>query len=124
MSPSHLYQSSYFVSDPDCYVVVKCEGVTLKSSPVKNSLNPEWNYSVILYRHKPERGYKVQVWRSNLIVDQCIGEAVLKERINPFQNSDKEERNIELYNRGKKQFEKVGGSIKLVIESSNDTTQL
>ena len=57
-------------------------------------------------------------------MDHCIGEAVLKERINPFQNSDKEERNIELYNRGKKQFEKVGGSIKLVIESSNDTTQL
>ena len=37
----------------DAYVIVKCEGETVKSAYKKNNLNPEWNFEVIFYRKKP-----------------------------------------------------------------------
>ena len=68
----------------DPYVFIKCEGVKLRSEPVKNSLNPEFNFSVILYRHNPAKGIKIQIWNRNIIMDQFMGQRVITDTNNPF----------------------------------------
>ena len=40
---------------------IKCEGKTAKSRVKKDSLNPEWNYSAIFYRRKPQQPIVVEV---------------------------------------------------------------
>ena len=37
-------------SEADPYVLIKCEGERFKSEPIRNSQNPVWNFSVLLYR--------------------------------------------------------------------------
>ena len=48
------------ISEADPYVFLKCEGVTKKSEPIKNSISPVWNYSVLFYRRKPDKPIKIQ----------------------------------------------------------------
>ena len=52
-----------FNVDADSYVLVKCEGRSYKSEIVKDSQEPEWNFSVILYRYKPDVGIKVNKYQ-------------------------------------------------------------
>ncbi len=47
--------------ETDPYVTIKCEGETVKSSVVENSLNPEFNFSAIFYRKDPDKDILVQV---------------------------------------------------------------
>ena len=72
------------IGGADPYVFIKCEGAKLRSEPVKNSLNPEFNFSVILYRHKPAKGIKIQIWNRNIIMDQFMGQRVITDTDNPF----------------------------------------
>ena len=66
------------------YVVVKCEGSKYRSEAVRSSLNPEWKFSVVLYRYKPAKGIKIQIWNQNLVVDQFMGQRVITDTDNPF----------------------------------------
>ena len=58
LSPPPLWLTPYilyfFLLALDTFVVIKCEGQTLKSSIVKGNDTPEWNFCVILYRKKPD----------------------------------------------------------------------
>ena len=72
------------IGGADPYVFIKCEGAKLRSEPVKNSLNPEFNFSVILYRHNPAKGIKIQIWNRNIIMDQFMGQRVITDTNNPF----------------------------------------
>ena len=72
------------IGGADPYVLIKCEGAKLRSEPVKNSLNPEFNFSVILYRHNPAKGIKIQIWNRNIIMDQFMGQRVITDTNNPF----------------------------------------
>ena len=51
----------YIYLETDPYVTIKCEGETVKSSVVENSLNPEFNFSAIFYRKDPDKDILVQV---------------------------------------------------------------
>ena len=85
-------------------------------------------------RFKPEAGIRVQVWDSSILRDQFLGQCTITANPdNPFgddtsrlylcallfkyPNNDffRVEKTMELYNRGKKQDEKMGSSIKYFI---------
>ena len=72
------------IGGADPYVLIKCEGAKLRSQPVKNSLNPEFNFSVVLYRRNPAKGIKIQIWNRNIIRDQFMGQRVITDTNNPF----------------------------------------
>lgn len=118
------------IGQADPYVYIKCEGYRQKSEIVKNSLEPKWDFSVILYRKKPEKPIKIQIWNSNLVVDQFMGQCVVdaKERSdpdNPFgDEAARVERTLDLYNKGSKKEEKMPGSVKILIETHKDLTTL
>ena len=79
----------------DPYVLIKCEGEKLRSESVKNSLDPEWNFSVILYRHKPATGIKIQIWNKNIMMDQFMGQRVITDTDNPFSEDVSRQDNME-----------------------------
>lgn len=114
----------------DPYVYVKCEGQTAKSEIVKSSLEPKWDFSAVFYRKKPEKPLKIQIWNSNLMMDQFMGQSIVdaKERSdpdNPFgDEASRLERNLELYNKGSKKDEKTGATLKILIETHKDLTAI
>ncbi|OQR76203.1 calpain-5-like [Tropilaelaps mercedesae] len=58
------------------YCVVQCEGSSVRSSTVKN-ISPEWNFESLFYRKDPNSSVKIQVWNHSLVMDQCLGRAIL-----------------------------------------------
>ena len=64
--------------------------------------------------------FKIQVWNSKLLIDKFMGECIMKGNDNPFENSTREERSLDLHDRGKNREELFGGKIKILIESYND----
>ena len=86
-------------------------------------------------RFRPEAGIRVQVWDSSILRDQFLGQCTITANPdNPFGDDTNRlhylrallgiypnnhffrvEKTIELYNRGKKQDEKMGSSIKYFI---------
>jgi len=123
-------QKQNVIGQADPYVYITCEGFKGRSATVKNSLDPKWDFSVIFYRKKPEKPIKVQIWNSNLVVDQFMGQCVVdaKERSdpdNPFgDEAARVERTLDLYNKGNKKDERMSGSIKILIETYKDLTAL
>jgi len=123
-------QKQDVMGQADPYVYIKCEGYKGKSGIVKSCLDPKWDFSVIFYRKKPEKPIKIQIWNSNLMVDQFMGQCVVdaKERSdpdNPFgDEAARVERTLDLYNKGSKKDEKMAGSIKILIETHKDLTAL
>ena len=45
----------------DPYLVVKCEGETVRSPVLKDTVSPTFNFSVLFYRKFPQKPIKVQV---------------------------------------------------------------
>jgi len=123
-------QKQNVIGQADPYVFITCEGSKGRSATVKNSLEPRWDFSVIFYRKKPEKPIKIQIWNSNLVVDQFMGQCVVdaKERSdpdNPFgDEAARVERTLDLYNKGNKKDERMSGSIKILIETYKDLTAL
>lgn len=116
------------IGHADPYVYVKCEGEKRRSEPVKNSLDPTWNFSVVFYRKKPDKPIKVQIWNSNLIVDKFMGQTVVDAKEagdpdNPFgEEAARTERVLDLYGRKSERESKVPGTVKLKIETYKDLT--
>jgi len=110
------------IGEADPYVFVKCEGKSVKSEAVKNNQNPEWKFSVIFYRYKPKKGIKIQIWNRKLIIDQFMGQCVLTDFFNPIgsHQTDRFEKTMDLYTKGKKLEEKMGGFVKIFVESTSD----
>lgn len=55
------------------YCVVKYEGRQIQNYWLDNTLNPEWNDRVTLYRKKPHEDIIIEVWNHNVLKDQLIG---------------------------------------------------
>ncbi|KAI0237153.1 Calpain-5 [Lamellibrachia satsuma] len=57
----------------DTYVVVKCEGETVKSHWLKNVCDPKWNFKAIFYRKQPTvKPVTVEIWSRRLLVDTLL----------------------------------------------------
>jgi len=118
------------IGQADPYVYIKCEGYRVKSEPVKSSLDPKWDFSVLFYRKRPDKPIKIQIWNSNLILDQFMGQYVMDAKEisdpdNPFgDETARVERTLDLYNKGNKKNEKMCGSITILIETHSDLTSL
>lgn len=62
-------------ADPFC--IVKYEGRTIENHHKEDTLNPEWNDRVTLYRKKPNQDVVIEVWNHNVFKDQLMGFATL-----------------------------------------------
>ena len=99
---------------------MKCEGISLKTTAVKNSQNPVWNESFLLYRSNPkEKHVKLSVWNKNLAIDRFIGQALVKS-LDPFQNTII----LDLKGRRSKKEETVPGEVKVMVENFDNLEEI
>ncbi|MCL4135333.1 UNVERIFIED_CONTAM: hypothetical protein GTU68_052016 [Idotea baltica] len=119
-SASNLEKQSAFGGEPDPYCIIRCEGETLKTPVVKASVNPEWDYTAIFYRAKPENPIVVEVWNHNLIVDGFMGRV---EVLAPI-TSNLTQVELPFYGRRKEKDIQKGGVIVLQVYSDDDLTSV
>ncbi|CAH1789673.1 unnamed protein product [Owenia fusiformis] len=105
----------------DPYVVIKCEGETVKSEWNKETLDPVWNLKTIFYRKKPDIPITVEVMNHNTMLDDFMGIAEV-----PETGLDSEEsKEYKLMGKGKKEKDvEKPGTLFLKIRSSNDLGEL
>ncbi|XP_068600210.1 calpain-5-like [Brachionichthys hirsutus] len=61
----------------DPYVIIHCEGRSVNSTIKKDTLAPEFATSGVFYRKKPRKPITVEVWNSNAVKDEFMGQVVL-----------------------------------------------
>ncbi|XP_072166356.1 calpain-5-like [Diadema setosum] len=104
----------------DPYVYIRCEGNTAKSRVQENTLNPEFKYSAIFYRRKPQQPIIIEVWNHNVVKDTFMGQAIFM-----AQNKRQPENIVEvLKKRDCDSEEAAGGNISVVITTTDDLRAL
>ncbi|XP_029957693.1 calpain-5-like isoform X1 [Salarias fasciatus] len=117
-SPTHTCLCFHPGADP--YVIIYCEGKSVKSSIQKDTLNPEFTTSGVFYRKKPRKPLTVEVWNSNAVKDEFMGQVVLSGAV----NDPNAPQRLQLRKRGSQMADEMPGSITLRIVSSTQLTAI
>ncbi|XP_007557717.1 calpain-5-like [Poecilia formosa] len=100
------------------YVIISCEGQSVRSTTKKNSLTPVFEFSAIFYRKKVAEPLTVQLWTDDLGSDKFLGEVLLYGRPDDVSHTQ----HLQLKNKGSKKADNMPGKIILMIETSNELT--
>uniref|UniRef100_F6V5B8 Calpain-5 n=1 Tax=Equus caballus TaxID=9796 RepID=F6V5B8_HORSE len=65
-------------SEPNSYVIIKCEGDKVRSAVQKGTSKPEYNVKGIFYRKKPGQSITIQIWNHRVLKDEFLGQVCLK----------------------------------------------
>ncbi|XP_043854878.1 calpain-5 [Dromiciops gliroides] len=104
----------------DSYVIIKCEGETVRSDVYKRNGTPEYNVKGIFYRKKPEQPIIVQIWNHKCLFDQFLGQVALKGDPDDLQTSHA----LHLQDRGNGNSNDLPGTISLQVFSSGNLTHI
>uniref|UniRef100_A0A3Q1IQJ1 Calpain 6 n=1 Tax=Anabas testudineus TaxID=64144 RepID=A0A3Q1IQJ1_ANATE len=103
----------------DPYVIISCEGHSVQSTVKKDTLQPEFTTSGIFYRKKPRQPITVEVWNSNAVKDEFMGQVVLP----GLENDTTQPQRLRLKKAGQTS-EDMPGSIDLKIVTSTQLTAM
>ncbi|KAK2545439.1 Capn6 [Columba livia] len=104
----------------DPYVLIKCENQSVRSSVQHNTTSAVFNTQVIFYKKNIDSPIIVQVWNSNILCDQFLGQAVLA----ASPSDPGEQRTLQLRGRGGQEAIEVPGHITVKVFSSDDLVEL
>ncbi|XP_078122380.1 calpain-5-like [Sander vitreus] len=104
----------------DPYVIINCEGQTVRSTIKKDTLQPEFMTSAIFYRKKPRNPITVEVWNSNAVKDEFMGHVVLSGSVKDSSGPQR----LQLLKRGRKTADEMPGKISLRIITSTELTAM
>ena len=104
----------------------------MKSEVTEDTLSPKWeSSSAIFYRSHPSKPIKVQIWNSNLVIDNFIGQGMImgqpvKETPSGGGESSAKSvyQTVSLFGKGKKKAESVPGEVTVEIESYDDLMKM
>uniref|UniRef100_H0V2U3 Calpain 5 n=1 Tax=Cavia porcellus TaxID=10141 RepID=H0V2U3_CAVPO len=65
-------------TEPNSYVIIKCEGEKVQSPVQKGTSMPQYNMKGIFYRKKPAQPITVQIWYYRVLKDEFLGQVQLK----------------------------------------------
>lgn len=102
----------------DPYVIISCEGQSVKSIMKKDTLQPEFGTSAIFYRKNPRKPITVEVWNNNSVKDEFMGQVVLSGSVKDTTDPQK----LKLRKQG--QTDEMPGSISLRIITSTQLTAM
>ncbi|KAK2881789.1 calpain-5-like isoform X1 [Channa argus] len=103
----------------DPYVIISCEGKSVQSTIKNDTLQPEFVTSAIFYRKKPNKPITVEVWNSNEVKDEFMGQVVLSGSV----KDPSEPQRLRLKKQGQVS-EDMPGVIDLRIVSSTQLTNM
>ncbi|NWV88918.1 CAN5 protein, partial [Machaerirhynchus nigripectus] len=104
----------------DPYVLIKCENQSRRSPVQHGTTSPVFNTQVIFYRKDIDSPVTIQVWNSNLLSDQFLGQAVLA--ASPA--DPRGQQTLRLRGRGGREAAEVPGRITVKVLSSDDLAEL
>ncbi|XP_070699757.1 calpain-5-like [Pempheris klunzingeri] len=124
---SHVYihgaeglQKQDSTGGADPYVIIYCEGHSVKSTVRTDTLQPEFATSGLFYRKKPRKPITVEVWNSNAVKDEFMGQVVLSASAKDTFDPQK----LQLRKRGRQMADEMPGSISLRIVTSTQLTAM
>uniref|UniRef100_A0A4W6CL22 Calpain 6 n=1 Tax=Lates calcarifer TaxID=8187 RepID=A0A4W6CL22_LATCA len=104
----------------DPYVIISCEGKSVQSTIKKDTLQPEFATSGIFYRKKPRKPLTVEVWNSNAVKDEFMGQVVLSGSVKDTTEPQK----LQLRKQGRQMADEMPGYISLRIITSTQLTAM
>ncbi|KAM6413596.1 calpain-6 [Rhynochetos jubatus] len=104
----------------DPYVLIKCENQNMRSPVQHDTTSPVFDTQVIFYRKNLDSPIMVQVWNSNILCDQFLGQAVLA----ASPSDPREQQTLQLRGRGGREAAEVPGHITVKVFSSDDLAEL
>ncbi|XP_036380167.1 calpain-5-like [Megalops cyprinoides] len=104
----------------DPYVIICCEGHTVKSTVQKDTLEPLFDTRAIFYRKKPRKPITVQVWNSNAVQDQFMGQVVLAASL----KDSSDPQILQLRKRGQEMADEMPGTISLRVVTTSQLTDM
>ncbi|NXX15152.1 CAN6 protein, partial [Podargus strigoides] len=107
-------------SGADPYVLIKCENQNMRSSVQHDTTSAIFDTQVIFYRRNIDSPIIVQVWNSNVLCDQFLGQAVLA----ASPSDPREQQTLQLRGRGSPDAAEVPGHITVKVFSSDDLVEL
>lgn len=111
-------QDSQGGADP--YVIISCEGSSVRSPVVKNNLTPTFDVKGIFYRKKPGEPICVQIWNQNVIKDEFMGQVLLPGDPNDLQ----QQHSLQLQDKSSKKTNTFPGHVVLKLTTSNILTNI
>ncbi|KAG7464554.1 hypothetical protein MATL_G00166820, partial [Megalops atlanticus] len=104
----------------DPYVIIYCERSSVQSEVQKDTLEPLFDTRAIFYRKNPRKPIIIQVWDSNTVQDQFLGQVVLSASL----KDSSEPQSLQLHKRGHEMAEEMPGTISLRVVTSSQLTAL
>uniref|UniRef100_A0A671YNS3 Calpain 6 n=1 Tax=Sparus aurata TaxID=8175 RepID=A0A671YNS3_SPAAU len=104
----------------DPYVIIHCEGRSVRSTIKKDTLKPEFATSGVFYRKKPRKPITIEVWNSNAVKDEFMGQVVLSGSVKDPSSPQR----LQLRKRGRQQADEMPGFISLRICTSTQLTAI
>ncbi|NWU89840.1 CAN5 protein, partial [Upupa epops] len=104
----------------DPYVLIKCENQTVRSPVQPDTTSAIFNTQVIFYRRNVDSPVVIQVWNSNILCDQFLGQAVLA----ASPSDPRLPQTLQLRGRGSREAAEVPGRITVKVLTSDDLVEL
>ncbi|KGL73760.1 Calpain-5 [Tinamus guttatus] len=104
----------------DPYVLIKCENQQVRSVVQQDATSAVFDTQVIFYRKNIDSPIIIQVWNSNVLCDQFLGQALLA----ASPGDPREEQTLQLQGRGSREAAEVPGRITIKVFSSDDLVAL
>lgn len=98
------------------YLIIRCGGDTVRSSPVNNTLDPDFkDFSAIFY-HGSAETILIEVWHNNLLFDSFIGQVEIPIDLNKIESTLSCEETL----CGRKKGHTRPGIVKFKVHTSED----
>ncbi|XP_023648274.1 calpain-5a [Paramormyrops kingsleyae] len=111
-------QDSDGVSDP--YVIIRCEGMKVRSPVHKNTCNPDFDIKGVFYRKKEKDHIQIEIYNWNVGCDSFLGQVTLSSTPNDLQ----ETHTVHLRDKGNRQSNDLPGTLTIRLLTSNVLTNI
>ncbi|XP_075429586.1 calpain-6 isoform X2 [Ascaphus truei] len=104
----------------DLYVIIKCERESVSSAVHKNATGAVFGTHAIFYRKSINEPISIQVWDSNVLCDQFLGQVLLA----ASPGDTREVQSLQLHGRDGQEAAEMPGRINVKVVSSDDLVEL
>ncbi|XP_019395947.1 PREDICTED: calpain-6 [Crocodylus porosus] len=111
-------QDRYGGADP--YVIVKCENQKVRCAVQQDTVNAIFDMQAVFYRKNIDCPITVQVWNSNILCDQFLGQVLLA----ASPSDPREQQTLQLQGKGGGEADEMPGHITVKVVSSDDFMEL
>lgn len=107
-------------SGADPYVIIYCEGMKVRSTIQKDTVDPEFNVKGIFYRKKPNQPLHIEVWNKNVLKDEFLGQVTLSADVNDLNS----QHTLHLRDKGNKKGNDLPGIIGVRVITKDNLSSI